>query len=214
MSNSERAINRKPQRAVTDLEEIYRILDEGLIAHIGFVDTETSEPNVIPVAYGREGNRIIFHGSTGSRLFMAMKSGAKICATVTLLDAIVSARTPFNSSMNYRSVMAFGIPRALEGDEKDGALYAVSERLIPGLWEAGREMTKKEIAQTMVVELLLDDVTCKRRSGGANDLEDANLPIWAGQIPVVTKYGEPITDESASKLPVPDYIKQLIDDAD
>ncbi|MFM2175107.1 MAG: hypothetical protein RLZZ527_183 [Actinomycetota bacterium] len=210
MSESERKLTRKPDRAVTDTSEIYQILDEGIIAHVGFIDPSANEPVVIPVAYGRVDNRIIFHGSTGSRFFMAMKAGVKVCATVSLLDSIVSARTPFNSSMNYRSVMAFGVPKLLEGDEKDKALYLVSERLIPGLWDAGREMTKKEFAQTMVVELTLDDVTCKKRTGGANDLDDAHLPIWAGQIPLVTKYGEPIVDESAAHLPTPEYIKRMV----
>lgn len=210
MSETERKLTRKPDRAVTETEEIYQILDEGIIAHVGFIDPSANEPVVIPVAYGRVDNRIIFHGSTGSRFFMAMKAGVKVCATVSLLDSIVSARTPFNSSMNYRSVMAFGVPKVLEGDEKDKALYQVSERLIPGLWDAGREMTKKEFAQTMVVELTLDDVTCKKRTGGANDLDDAHLPIWAGQIPLVTKYGEPIVDESAAHLPTPEYIKRMV----
>jgi hypothetical protein len=144
-------------------------------------------------------------------MFMALKSGVQICATVTLLDGLVSARSPFNSSMNYRSVMAFGIPKVLEGDEKEKALYAVSERLIPGLWDAGREQTKKEFAQTMMVELKLDDVTAKKRTGEAlDDEEDLQLPIWAGYIPMSTKYGEPVTNENAKHLPVPDYIKNLV----
>jgi nitroimidazol reductase NimA-like FMN-containing flavoprotein (pyridoxamine 5'-phosphate oxidase superfamily) len=165
---------------------------------------------VIPVAYGRDGDRILFHGSTGSRMFMALKSGAQICATVTLLDGLVSARSPFNSSMNYRSVMAFGVPKVLEGDEKERALYAVSEQLIPGLWDAGREQTKKEFAQTLMVELKLDDVTAKKRTGGAiDDEEDLQLSIWAGYIPINTSYGEPVTNENAKHLPVPDYIKNL-----
>lgn len=209
MSDSARAINQKPQRAISEQEEIYSILDEGLVAHIGFADPVSNEPMVIPVAYGRDGNRIIFHGSTGSRLFLAMKAGARICATVTILDALVSARSPFNSSMNYRSVMAFGVPKVIEGEAKQAALFAVSERLIPGLWDSGREMTKKEFAQTMAVQLALDDVTCKMRSGGALDLDDAQLPIWTGQIPIVTTFGEPITDESSSHLAVPKYIQNL-----
>ena len=142
---------------------------------------------------------------------MALKSGVQICATVTLLDGIVSARSPFNSSMNYRSVMAFGIPKVLEGEAKEKALYAVSERLIPGLWDAGREQTKKEFAQTMMVELTLDDVTAKKRSGEAlDDEEDKSLPIWAGYIPIENSYGEPITNENAKHLPIPDYIKNLV----
>jgi len=201
-----REINRKPNRKVEDYPEIYAILDEGLVAHVGFIDPESKEPVVIPVAYGRDGDRILFHGSTGSRMFMALKAGAPICATVTLIDGIVSARSPFNSSMNYRSVMAFGVGKVLEGEEKIKALYAVSERLIPGLWDAGREQTAKEYAQTMMVELKLDDVTAKKRSGEANDPDDASLPIWAGVIPVEMKFGEPITNQDSKYIEVPDYI--------
>lgn len=206
---SNREINRKPNRKVEDYSEIYAILDEGLVAHVGFNDPESKEPVVIPVAYGRDGDRILFHGSTGSRMFMALKAGAQICATVTLLDGIVSARSPFNSSMNYRSVMAFGVGKVLEGEEKIKALYAVSERLIPGLWDAGREQTAKEYAQTMMVELKLDDVTAKKRSGEANDPDDASLPIWAGVIPVEMKFGEPITNQDSKHVEVPDYISNF-----
>jgi nitroimidazol reductase NimA-like FMN-containing flavoprotein (pyridoxamine 5'-phosphate oxidase superfamily) len=211
MADQKREIKRKPHRSIEELEEIFSILDEGMVAHIGFIDSESREPVVIPVAYGREGNRLLFHGSTGSRMFIALKSGVQICATVTLLDGIVSARSPFNSSMNYRSVMAFGIPRVLEGEEKERALYSVSERLIPGLWDAGREQTKKEFAQTMIVELKLDDVTAKKRSGDAIDDEaDTQLPIWAGYIPIESGFGDPITNSNAKHLPIPDYIKKLV----
>jgi nitroimidazol reductase NimA-like FMN-containing flavoprotein (pyridoxamine 5'-phosphate oxidase superfamily) len=206
---SNREIKRKPNRRVEDYSEIYAILDEGLVAHVGFNDPESNEPMVIPVAYGRDGDRILFHGSTGSRMFMALKAGTQICATVTLIDGIVSARSPFNSSMNYRSVMAFGVGKVLEGEEKIKALYAVSERLIPGLWDAGREQTAKEYAQTMMVELKLDDVTAKKRSGEANDPDDASLPIWAGVIPVEMKFGEPITNQDSKHVEVPDYIKNF-----
>lgn len=211
MTEQKREIKRKPHRSVEEQTEIYSILDEGMVAHVGFIDLTSKEPVVIPVAYGRDGDRILFHGSTGSRMFLALQSGIQICATVTLLDGIVSARSPFNSSMNYRSVMAFGIPKVLEGDEKEKALYAVSERLIPGLWDAGRKQSKKEFAQTMIVELKLDDVTAKKRVGEAlDDEEDLSLPIWAGQIPIITEYGEPITNQNASNLPVPEYIKNLV----
>ena len=206
---SNREIKRKPNRRVEDYSEIYAILDEGLVAHVGFNDPESNEPMVIPVAYGRDGDRILFHGSTGSRMFMALKAGVRICATVTLIDGIVSARSPFNSSMNYRSVMAFGVGKVLEGEEKIKALYAVSERLIPGLWDAGREQTSKEYAQTMMVELKLDDVTAKKRSGEANDPDDASLPIWAGVIPVEMKFGEPITNQDSKHVEVPDYINNF-----
>ena len=207
--SAKREIKRKPQRSVADTEEIYAILDEALVAHVGFNDPDSKEPVVIPIAYGRDGNRILIHGSTGSRMFMALKNEIPVCVTVTILDGLVSARSPFNSSMNYRSVMIFGTPKELTGEEKERGLYAVTERLIPGLWDAGREQTAKEFAQTMILELSLDDVTAKKRIGGAIDPEDANLPIWAGVIPISTQYGTPITNEDAKHVPIPDYIKEI-----
>lgn len=209
MSETHLEIRRKPHRSVAELDEIYAILDEAYVAHVGFSDPQTGEVTVIPLGYVREGDRLLFHGSTGSRLFMALKDGAEICATITLLDGLVSARSPFNSSMNYRSVMAFGVTQVLEEDEKHVAMHALSEKLIPGLWDAGREMTAKEFAQTMIVALPLTDVTAKKRSAGALDEEDAPLPIWAGQIPIITSFGEPITNEDAKHVPIPEYIKGL-----
>jgi len=202
-----REIRRKPHRSVEELQAIYEILDAGYVAHLGFNDSESGEATVIPLAYVRDSNRLLFHGSTGSRIFMALKAGVQVCATVTLLDGLVSARSAFNSSMNYRSVMAFGVTKVLEDDAKNDAMKALTEKLIPGLWEAGRPMTPKEFAQTMIVELALDDVTAKQRNDGALDHEDAELNIWAGQIPIITTFGEPITNEDASHVPVPDYIK-------
>ena len=207
--SAKREIQRKPQRSVADTEEIYEILDEALVAHVGFNDPDSGEPVVIPVAYGRDGDRLLIHGSTGSRMFMSLKKGIPVCITVTILDGLVSARSPFNSSMNYRSVMVFGTPKELSGAEKERGLYAVTERLIPGLWDAGREQTAKEFAQTMILEIPLDDVTAKKRVGAALDPEDANLPIWAGVVPIITSYGEPITNEDAKHVPLPDYIKNI-----
>jgi nitroimidazol reductase NimA-like FMN-containing flavoprotein (pyridoxamine 5'-phosphate oxidase superfamily) len=209
MSENKRALQRKPNRSIEELDRINAILDEGYVAHVGFNDPETGEATVIPLGYVRDGERLLFHGSTGSRIFMALKDGVQICATVTLLDALISARSAFNSSMNYRSVMAFGKTRVLEDEAKEEAMKALTNKLIPGLWEAGRKMTSKEFAQTMIVELPLDDVTAKQRSGGANDSEDATLNIWAGAIPIITKFGEPITNADASHVPVPEYIKNL-----
>ena len=211
MTQNKRGIRRKPHRSVEEVERIYSILDEGYVAHVGFNDPETGEATVIPLGYVRDGDRLLFHGSTGSRLFMALKAGVQVCATVTLLDALVSARSAFNSSMNYRSVMAFGKTQVLEESAKEEAMKALTEKLIPGLWEGGRAMTAKEFAQTMIVALPLDDVTAKQRTGGANDPEDAALNIWAGQIPIITKFGEPITNEDASHMPVPENIKRFTD---
>lgn len=208
MSTDAHRLGRHPERRGSD-ESLLEILDEAYVAHVGFTDPKSSEVVVIPVAFARDGKRILLHGSTGSRTFMAFKSGVQVCATVTLLDGLVAARTPFNSSMNYRSVMIFGAPRLLEGEEKVVALRCISERLIPGLWDAGREMVAKEYAQTMVVELALDDVSVKVRSGGAEDHEDAHLPIWAGQIPMKTLMLRPVADAECADMALPDYIRDL-----
>lgn len=141
---------------------------------------------------------------------MAMKAGTPVCATITLLDGLVSARSPFNSSMNYRSVMIFGVPRAIEGEEKIAALKLVSDRLIPGLWDAGREMTAKEFAQTMAIELSLEDMTAKKRAAGALDDDDSGLPMWAGHIPFKTTFATPVPNEECKNMPIPNYIAQLL----
>ena len=106
--------------------------------------------------------------------------------------------------------MIFGVPKAIEGDAKIAALKAVSDRLIPGLWDAGREITSKEFAQTMAVELSLEDMTAKKRAAGALDTDDASLPLWAGQIPIETKFGKPIPNEECKDMPLPDYIQKLV----
>lgn len=204
-----RTVRQKPQRAVSDFDDICRILDQGYVAHIGFYDPEAREHLVIPVGYVRDGKRLLFHGQSGSRLFRTLGAGVKVCATVTLLDGIVIARTPLNSSMNYQSVMAFGDSYWIEGEEKVKALITISDRLIPGLWDAARELTPKEIASTAVIGLSLDDVTAKRRAGGALDLDETNAEVWAGHLPIDVRFGALVPNEEAADLPVPDYAENL-----
>lgn len=105
--------------------------------------------------------------------------------------------------------MVIGIIKVLEEDSKSGAMKALTDKLIPGLWEGGRPMTTKEFAQTMIVELPLNDVTAKQSSGVALDGEDASLNIWAGQIPIITKFGEPITNKDSSHVPITEYIRRF-----
>ncbi|MFM7873424.1 MAG: pyridoxamine 5'-phosphate oxidase family protein, partial [Actinomycetota bacterium] len=154
MSEKPREIRRKPHRSVEELQAIYEILDAGYVAHLGFNDPESGEATVIPLAYVRDSNRLLFHGSTGSRIFMALKAGVQVCATVTLLDGLVSARSAFNSSMNYRSVMAFGVTKVLEDDAKSDAMKALTEKLIPGLWEAGRPITNEDASHVPVPDYI------------------------------------------------------------
>jgi nitroimidazol reductase NimA-like FMN-containing flavoprotein (pyridoxamine 5'-phosphate oxidase superfamily) len=139
---------------------------------------------------------------------MAIAKGIDLCVTVTQLNAIVVARSAFNSSMNYESVMIFGKARVLKEDEKDVALERITTKLVPGLWEYGRGLTKKESAATMIVELSLEKISAKARSGDpSDDEEDLNLPLWAGIIPLTTVHESAITAKNAAGIAVPPHIK-------
>lgn len=138
---------------------------------------------------------------------MAIAKGIDLCVTVTQLNAIVVARSAFNSSMNYESVMIFGKARVLTESEKEIALERITTKLIPGLWEYGRPLTKKESAATLIVELSLDRVSAKARTGEPSDeVEDITLPLWAGLIPLTTTLGTPITAANAAGIPIPAHL--------
>jgi nitroimidazol reductase NimA-like FMN-containing flavoprotein (pyridoxamine 5'-phosphate oxidase superfamily) len=174
---------------------------------VGFIDQDNGLPFVIPMGVARDNDRILLHGSTGSRMMRQIAQGIDLCVTVTQLNAIVVARSAFNSSMNYESVMIFGVARVLEDAEKDIALERITEKLVPGLWNYGRPIVAKEMAATMIVELSLDKISAKSRTGDpSDDDEDIALPIWAGLLPIETKVGAPITAANASSITVPSHI--------
>ena len=208
MSNEEKFhVQRHADRAVHERLDIEKLLDNQYVCHVGFIDPEINSPFVIPMGFARDGDRILIHGSTGSRIMMAIAKGIDLCVTVTQLNAIVVARSAFNSSMNYESVMIFGKARVLTEDEKDVALERITTKLIPGLWEYGRPTTKKESAATLIVELKLEKVSAKARSGEpSDDEEDIALPLWAGLLPMSTTLGAPITATNAVGIPVPPHI--------
>ena len=202
-------IRRIPENAVRDREAAYRILDAGRIAHVAVVDD--GQPFVLPVAYGRRGDEVVLHGSTGSRLFRLLAEGGPTCLTVTLLDGLVLARSAFESSMNYRSVMVLGSARRLEGIDEVDALRTLSERLIPGRWAQVRPPSRKELAATLTVALPLDECSVKVRTGGPTDAEedlvDPGLTgLWAGHVPLREVPGIPEADELARDIDVPDYV--------
>lgn len=201
------SVQRKPQREIFDRDEIYQLLDSEFIAHVGFADLDTGMPFVIPLGFVRDGDRVLLHGSTGSRLFMQLAKGIEICATVTRINALVSARTPAVSSMNYESVMIFGQTKVLRDEEKIEAMKELSNKLIPGIWEYALPATEKDYAGTMIVELALDKLTAKSRKGGPIDSpENIESNIWAGTIPIERKLGTPITSEDSKITVVPDHI--------
>ncbi len=205
-------IRRLPERAVHDVEALHAVLDGGRVAHVAVVD-ESGQPFVLPVAYARRGGEVVFHGSTGSRLFRALASGQQTCLTVTLLDGLVVARSAFESGMNYRGVMVLGVARRLDGDDELDALRVVTEHLMPGRWAECRQPSPKERAATMTLALSLDECSVKIRTGGVED-DPADLVdpvisrIWAGVVPIVETLTEPITDpDCPAGTAVPGYVR-------
>jgi nitroimidazol reductase NimA-like FMN-containing flavoprotein (pyridoxamine 5'-phosphate oxidase superfamily) len=199
---------REPQRGVFDREAIYKILDEGFICHVGFaVD---GQPFVIPTMYARVGDAIYFHGSAASRMLRNVSAGIPVCITVTLVDGLVLARSVFNHSMNYRSVVALGKATLVDaGAEKMEALRGFTEKILPGRWEEARQPNEKELKATSILRLELNEVSAKVRVGPPeDDAEDYALGIWAGVLPMEVKAGAPVRDERCDgAIPVPDYIR-------
>lgn len=188
-------VRRKAKRGSLDTDLIYSILDEALYCHVGVIHDD-GYPVVIPTIHARRGDTLYVHGSPASNMLRTLAKGNEICVTVTLLDALVLARSVFNHSMNYRSVMIFGSPRLVEGDEKMTALEAVTEHTVTGRWEDARQPSESEVKATTVIAVPLDEASAKVRNGPVDDEEDDyELPIWAGLIPVSQVYGEPIEDE-------------------
>jgi len=186
---------REPHRGAYDRETIYKILDEGFVCHVGF--TADAQPFVIPTLYARVGDAIYFHGSAASRMLRGTASGIAVCITVTLTDGLVLARSVFNHSMNYRSVVALGKATLVdEPGEKLEALRAFTEQILPGRWEDARQPNEKELKATSILKLPLTEISAKIRSGPVqDDEEDYALPVWAGIVPLHLQAEAPIRDE-------------------
>lgn len=190
LSNTERTrIHRAKHKARTDHADLYDLLDQGLVCHVGVV--VDGAPRVVPTAYGRVGDTLYLHGSTGARW---LRTAGEVCVTVTLLDGIVLARAAVHHSANHRSAMVFGQPRVVTGEaERMLALRAVTEQLVPGHWEAARLPGTKELAATRVVALSLEEASVKIRTGPpSDDDEDLDLPVWAGVLPIRQVFGTPV----------------------
>jgi nitroimidazol reductase NimA-like FMN-containing flavoprotein (pyridoxamine 5'-phosphate oxidase superfamily) len=187
-------VRRMPARADYERETVEAILDEAMVAHLGF--SADGQPYVVPTLHARVGDQVYFHGSSASRTVHALAAGAQMCLTVTLLDGLVLARSAVHHSVNYRSVVVFGQARAIEQQsEKMAAIEAFTERLIPGRWEEVRGPTAKELKAIQVLALPLSEASAKLRVGGpVDDEEDYALDVWAGVVPLSTVAGEPIPD--------------------
>ena len=178
-----------------DRETIYRVLDAGLVAHVGFV--QDGKPVVVPMIYGRDGDTILLHGARKSRVIKLLEQTEQACLNVTLLDGIVFARSAFNSSMEYRSVTVFGTPRLVEGSgAKLQAMRIISEHTMPGRWDELRESHEREVKMTGVIALQIDTASAKISDDGVEDEEeDYEIPIWAGVLPITSTTGSLVDDE-------------------
>ena len=205
MSDRTRVV-REPMRAEYDRDAIYKILDEGFVCHVGF--TADEQTFVIPTMYARVGDAIYFHGSAASRMLRGVSAGLNVCVTVTLADGIVLARSVFNHSMNYRSVVAIGNAIIVdEPGEKLQALRAFTEKILPGRWNDARQPNEKELKATSILRLPLTEVSAKVRTGGVeDDAEDYALAVWAGIIPLRLVAEPPVRDEKCdATLATPGY---------
>lgn len=203
-------VKRLHERAKYDRASVHAILDAGILCHVGYVIE--GQPYVTATAYWRDGDTLYWHGSSASRMLRAVKTGVPVCFTISLLDGLVLARSGFHSSMNYRSVTAFGTAHALEDEkEKDKALEAFSEKLHPERWAELRPSTGQELKATTVVAMEIEEAVAKARSGGPNDdEEDYALDVWAGVIPVRTVIGEPEPDPRLKPgIAAPAYLKRI-----
>jgi len=199
---------RESERGVYDRDAVDRILDEGFICHVGFnID---GQPFVIPTSYGRSGDNLYIHGSAASRMLRNLDKGIPVCVTVTLLDGLVLARSIFNHSMNYRSVMILGTASVVQDpEEKLKALRLLSEHILPGRWAESRQPNERELKATFALRLPITEFSAKVRQGlPLDDEEDYEFKTWAGVIPFELVARPPIPDDRSSpEIPVPAYAR-------
>jgi uncharacterized protein len=208
MPTARTRVVREPERGVYDREAVYRILDEGFICHVGFA--VNGQPFVIPTSYGRKEAHLYIHGSAASRMLRQMNDGVALCVTVTLLDGLVLARSVFNHSMNYRSVVILGKGTLVEDpEEKLAALRVLSEHIIPRRWDDVRQPNDRELKATSVLRVPIEEFSAKVRTGPPiDDEEDYSFPTWAGVVPLKMKVGEPIKDPRLSlNQGIPNYLR-------
>jgi uncharacterized protein len=202
------AIGRHPERGNYERETAYAILDEGLVAHVGF--DSGNGVVVVPMTYARISDELFLHGAVASRWLSSFRDGMNISVCVTLLDGLVLARSAFSHSMNYRSVVAFGEARPVDDERlKQAAFKALLDHLLPGRWDDCRQPDKKEFGATIVLAMPLDEASVKIRSGPPKDAaKDLGLDHWAGVIPLSLEAGLPIEDESGEGTKnLPPYVK-------
>jgi uncharacterized protein len=186
---------RSPGRAVYDRETIDAILDEAVVAHLGFV--QDGQPYVMPTLHARAGDVVYVHGSSASRMLRTLAGGVPACLTVTMVDGIVLSRSVYEHDINYRSVVVLGRLTEVRGeDSKNAALEAFMERLVPARWAEARPPDQQELKATSILRLPIEEASAKVRAGHPDDAgsPDGLLDVWAGHIPVTLQYGDPVPD--------------------
>jgi len=204
-------IKRRPDRGYYDKKTIYEIIDAAKFCHIAFV--QDGQPFVIPALHARRADELLIHGSSASRLLKHIANGNPLSISIAILDALIFAKTAFNQSINFRSVVLFGKGRLIEEEkEKLDALECLTNGLFPGTWDAVRKPTKNEIKATSIVAVKIEAASAKiRNAPPGDDGADRDLPLWAGILPVKQVIGEPIPAEYTDKnQPLPDYVLQHI----
>lgn len=203
-------VRRLPKRGHYDRETIFNILDAGFLCHVGFV--VDGQPFVIPTSYGRMEDAIYLHGSSKSRMLASLDKGIPVCLTVTHVDGLVLARSAFHHSMNYRSAVIFGTAHEVEGEEKEQALFLISENILKGRWNEVRAPNQKELKATSVLRLDIESASAKIRTGPPGDEEaDYALPVWAGVVPFRQVAGEPLADPLLKEgIPTSKSVEELV----
>ena len=199
------------EKAAYDTDTVHAILDAALVAHVAFV--QDGEPVVVPMIYGREDETIFLHGARKARVIRLLEQTNRACLNVTLVDAIVFARSAFNSSMNYRSATLFGTPRLIEDyDSKVRAMRIISEHTMPGRWDELREPLEKEVKMTGVIALAIESASAKVSTGMPDDEEeDYDIPIWAGVLPVECLLTELRSDERVLEGVMPSTVVRALE---
>jgi nitroimidazol reductase NimA-like FMN-containing flavoprotein (pyridoxamine 5'-phosphate oxidase superfamily) len=203
-------IRRSPARGTYDRQVTYDILDAGFVCYAGFIDK--GHPVVIPMSYGRKDDTVYLHGATTSRIMNLLSVNNAVCINVTLLDGIVVARSMFDTSVNYRSVVIFGKAETTEETEKMDALHAISEHILPGRWAEVRTPLPNELKATVILKVKIENASAKVRTGPPDDdIRDLDLPVWAGVIPLKSNAGAPVNDPAMrNSLPVPPSVVSAV----
>jgi uncharacterized protein len=198
-------VRRQAQRAEYDRDLVNAVIDEALSCHVGFAVDD--RPWVIPTIHARIDDRLYLHGAVANHMLRTLSRGIEACVTMTLVDALVLARSAFHHSMNYRSVMVFGrLTKVDDHDEKRAALHALVEHVVPGRSADARPPSDSELRTTSVLSLPITEASAKVRTGGPIDEpDDIALPVWAGQLPVSATFGSPIAEPDSARA-VPAYL--------